>query len=167
MKDELFTKFYMTMDFCLLADRTDALPLIARWYFGEWGHEQEGNSLQKTCERIRGKLNRDKAPLHVLAVEGEQVLGVGQLKLYEMDMYPDKEHWLGGVFVRPESRGKGVASGVALKVAEVARSFGVKELFLQTERLDGGLYAQAGWTSVERAISRGDEVLVMVKTLEV
>jgi GNAT superfamily N-acetyltransferase len=82
-----------------------------------------------------------------------------------MPEYPDKEHWLGSVFVTPEHRGKSIGGLLANKVAEIAQSKGVKELYLSTERLDGGFYLRAGWTPYERTISRSDEVLVMIKTL--
>src|ERR1041384_6254418 len=98
------------MEFEFLADHPDAVPLVARWYFDQWGHRMAGNSYEKTCERIRGKLNRLRPPLHVVAVEAGAILAVAQIKLREMDIYPDKEHWLGGVFVSPDFRGKGIAT---------------------------------------------------------
>ncbi len=82
--------------------------MVARWYFDEWGHAAPGNTYELTCERIRGKLNRDRLPMHVLAVEGPDLLGVAQLNLRAMSIYPDWEHWLSCVFVRPQSRGKGI-----------------------------------------------------------
>ena len=153
------------MDFQLLADRVEAIPIIAQWYFDEWGHMVVGNSFEKSCERIRGKLNRDKPPLHMLAKEGEKVLGVAQFKLREMEIYPEREHWLGGVFVAPEARGGGIASMLSLRIAEIAQTLGATKLFLQTERLDGGLYARLGWLPLERVRYHGVEVLVMEKEL--
>ncbi|MDJ0696734.1 MAG: hypothetical protein QNJ49_16820 [Mastigocoleus sp. MO_167.B18] len=64
------------MNFEFLADRTDAIPVVAKWYFDEWGYSVPGNSIQKTVKRISGKLNRDKAPLHMLAIENEKILGL-------------------------------------------------------------------------------------------
>lgn len=155
------------VSFSFLADRPDAIPMIAKWYFEEWGHVQPGNSFEATCEKIKEKLNRDKPPLHVIATCGSDLLGVAQLKLYEMPEYPDKEFWLGSVFVAQPSRGIGIALGLCQKVSEVAKSFGIEELYLSTEHLDGGVYARAGWVPYERTTSRGDEVLVMVKKLGV
>ncbi len=151
--------------FEFLADRQDAIPIVARWYFEEWGHKVSGNSIQQTIERISGKLNRDKAPLHILAVKDEKVLGVAQLKMHEMDIYPEKVFWLGSLFVSPAFRGKGVGSAIANKIATTAEGFGVKELYLQTEALDGGLYRHLGWNLIETIVYKDVHVAVMVRQL--
>ncbi len=110
-------------------------------------------------------LNRDKIPTLILAVEQNRVLGVAQLKFREMDIYPDKEHWLGGVYVDKASRGRGVAAKLISKAIELAKSFQVQTLYLQTERLDGGLYAHLGWQPIEKAFYNGHNVLVMENKL--
>jgi GNAT superfamily N-acetyltransferase len=154
------------MHFQLLADRADAVPTVARWYFDQWGHEVLGNSFETTCERLQGQLNRDRLPLPLLALEGDTVVGVAKLKLHEMvDLYPDRQPWLGGVFVSPESRGKGVASQLALRIAAMATSLGAEQIYLQTTALDGGLYARLGWHPIEQVHHRGLDVLVMEKKL--
>jgi GNAT superfamily N-acetyltransferase len=127
-----------SLNFEFLVDKQEAIPIVAKWYFEEWGYNVPGNFIQKSIDRITSKVNREQPPLHILAVEDEKVLGVAQLKLHEMDIYPDREFWLGGLFVTPKSREKGVGLGLAKKIATIATDFGVKELYLQTEALDGG-----------------------------
>jgi GNAT superfamily N-acetyltransferase len=153
------------LNFEFLIDRQDAIPIVAGWYFEEWGHKVLGNSILQTIERISGKLNRDKAPLHILAVEEEKVLGVAQFKMYEMDIYPDKEFWLGSLFVSPAFRGQGIGSALADKIALTAKDFGVEDLHLQTEVLDGGLYRHIGWHTIETIVYKDVLVTVMVRKL--
>ena len=98
------------MEFTFLADRPEFIPLIAQWYFDEWGRTAKDNSVKKIQDRISGMLNRDKIPVHLLAIDGNELLGVAQLKIREMDIYPDKEHWLGGVFVATTARKRGLRS---------------------------------------------------------
>jgi GNAT superfamily N-acetyltransferase len=155
------------LNFEFLVDRQDAIPIVAGWYFEEWGHKVPGNSILQTIERIKGKLNCDKAPLHILAVENEKVLGVAQFKRYEMDIYPDKEFWLGSLFVSPLFRGQGVGSALANKIALTAKDFGVQDLHLQTEVLDGGLYRHIGWYLTETLVYKDVLVAVMVRKLGV
>ena len=155
------------MQFAFLADRPEAIATVARWYFDEWGHSVPGNTFDDTLARIKGKLNRDRPPIHVLAIEDDRVLGVAQLKLREMSIYPAREHWLGGVFVQPASRSRGIASALCLKAQEVAASFGIRSLYLQTERLDGGLYARLGWRGVDRVRYNEYDVLVMEHQLAI
>jgi len=153
------------LNFQFLADRQDIIPIVAGWYFEEWGHKIPSNSIPQTIERISRKLNRDQAPLHILAIEDEKVLGVAQLKLYEMDIYPDKKFWLGSLFVSPASRGRGVGSALANKIATTAEGVGVKELHLQTQALDGGLYRHIGWHLIETIVYKDVPVVVMVRKL--
>lgn len=148
-----------------LADRPQAVPLISRWYYDEWGHAMPGNSVEKITERVNGMLNRDRIPLHILAVENDEILGVAQLKIREMDIYPDKEHWLGGVFVTPQARGQGLASTLVNRALDLAKTFQVRTLYLQTEQMDGGLYAKLGWKPLEQVLYNGLNVLVMERPI--
>jgi GNAT superfamily N-acetyltransferase len=149
-----------------LADHPNAIPVIAQWYYDEWGHKVADNSYEKTCERIRGKLNRDKAPLHIIAIEDNNVMGTAQLKIREMDIYPDREYWLGSVYITPEFRGRKIASKLCDHIVDLAKSFGIRTLYLQTEKLDGGgLYARLGWKPIAKAYYNGLDVLVMEKNL--
>ncbi|MGS0728507.1 GNAT family N-acetyltransferase, partial [Shewanella sp. 0m-11] len=92
------------MKFILLADNPSALPLIAKWYSDEWGHIGEGRTTKEIELKLGNYLNRDKLPLIILAQEGEQVIAAAQLRYHEMDIYPEREHWLGGVYVDPNYR---------------------------------------------------------------
>ena len=106
-------------------------------------------------------------PVPVLAVEAEKILGVVQLKLHEMDICPERESWMGSLFVEPKYRGKGIDSALANKIVTIAADFGIKELYLQTEAVDGGLYQQLGWHSIKTVRSRGVDVTVMVRKIDV
>jgi GNAT superfamily N-acetyltransferase len=154
------------MHFEFIADRVDAIPIVAQWDFDEWGHLDANSTLEKACMMISKMLNRDRAPLMVLAIEDKIVVGAAALKPHEMlSLYPNKEPWLGTVFVHPGYRNLGIASQLALRIVELARSFGDEQLYLQTERLDGGLYARLGWKPIELVNYRGHDVLVMEKRL--
>lgn len=158
------TKLGDALCFVFLVNRQDAIPIVAKWYYEEWG-KIPGNSIQQTIERIKGKLNRDRPPFHILAIHQEKVVGVAQLKIREMSIYPEKEFWLGSLFVSPHSRGYGVGSALANQIAEIAETLGVTELYLQTEALDGGLYQHLGWELIETTVYKNVQVAVMVRKL--
>lgn len=157
----------MTIELKFLADHIDAIPTIARWYYDEWGYKVADNSYEQTYERICGKLNRDKVPLHIIAVEDDNLLGVAQVKIREMTIYPDKEYWLGSVYVSPEARGRKIASKLCEHSVNIAKSLNISKLYLQTEKIEdnGGLYAKLGWRPIERVHYNGVDVLVMEKNL--
>jgi len=153
------------MRFALLADCPEAIPQIAEWYFGQWGHLREDTSPRDFESKLQSSINHDELPLFILAIENEELMGVAELKFREMDIYPEKEHWLGGVYVPVERRGKGIASQLIRQALRKAHSLGVSTLFLQTEKSDGGLYARLGWAPVEQVNYHALDVLVMEKIL--
>ena len=153
------------MKILFLADNESAIPTVAQWYFNEWGYLDECSSLEKVTAYVQQYLNKDKIPLMMMAVTGDQIMGVVQLKYREMAIYPDKEHWLGGVYVGVEYRGNKVAEQIIIQLIKVAQSLGVQTLYLQTEDLSGGLYHRLGWTPVEQVNNKGVDVLVMEKHL--
>jgi GNAT superfamily N-acetyltransferase len=162
------------MKFIFLADRPEMAPAVAKWYFDQWGHLAPEGSEQKIFERIRNSIHRDKAPLMILAIDEKtqngdahhgEVMGCAELKIREMTLYPEFEFWLGGVYVTSKYRGHGVASAIATKIYELAESFGVERIYLQTEQLNGGLYAKLGWEKLWQVNYRGVDVAVMEKKL--
>jgi len=157
----------MSLTFAYLADRPEAVPLVAQWWHDEWGHLAPGETVEELISRVNGLLSRDTCPISVVAVLENTIAGVAALKLQEMfELYPDKQFWLGNVFVAPEFRGRGIGSALARKVVEIARAKGIQALHLQTESLNGGLYAKLGWERIEQVHYRGYDALVMVKRLE-
>jgi GNAT superfamily N-acetyltransferase len=104
--------------------------------------------------------------MHIVAIEGTVAVGFVVLKLHEMDSYPDREHWLGSLFVPASERGRGIGGALIEEVILRCKEHGVILLSLQTERLDGGLYRRYGWEDVERTDSRGDQVLLMEREID-
>ena len=155
------------MELEYLANNKKAIPILANWYFEEWGHLEKGNTLDKVTEKLHSYLNTDKVPLIILAIEEKEILGAAQLKYREMDIYPDKEHWLGGVYVSKKHRGNKIAEQVIHKVVSIATKLMVYKIYLQTEDLSGGMYCRLGWQPIEQVNYRGLDVLVMEKQIGV
>lgn len=149
----------------LLTDCPEALEIISQWYLDEWGYISEVGTMEKSMNNTRKYLNADKVPLMMVGLEDGKAIGAAQLKFHEMPQYPEKEHWLGGVYVTKPHRGKGVAEKIILALIEQAKTLKVPTLYLQTESLDGGLYARMGWQPIEQVNNQGIEVLVMEKSL--
>lgn len=154
------------MRFTLLADCPEAIPKIASWYFDQWGYLHPDSRLKDMESKLQGSLNHYELPLLILAFEQEELVGVAQLKFHEMDIFPEMEHWLGGLYVPLEHRGKGIAAKIIQQALRIARTLDIPALFLQTEALGGGLYSNLGWVPVTQAKNCGLDVLVMEKTLD-
>jgi len=156
----------MTTEFAYLADYPSAVPLVAGWLFDEWGHERPGLTRDVAVANLQARLSRDTIPIQVVAVDNSAVVGVAILKPHELQhRYPNWLHWLGSVFVVQERRGRGLATALCRHVEQVAVQLGVPKLHLQTEHLDGGLYARLGFQPIETVHEHNHEVLVMAKSL--
>ena len=152
------------LEFSYLADRPDAIQTIGQWYFERWGYLLDGETPASSVDRLQSFLNRDKIPFVLVATCQGTVVGAAQLKYREMaDLFPSYEHWLGGVYVAREHRGQGFGSQIAEQIATVAPGCGVETLYLQTEAMDGGLYAPLGWQPVTQVAHHGLQVLVMAR----
>jgi len=154
----------MTIDY--LADYPHLIPTVAQWYHDEWGWYMPDKTLEEGIKNLEQTyLNKDQVPLMFVAHTDGKPQGVVQLKYHEMTIYPEKEHWLGGVYVAATHRGNGIARQKILQLLEKAKALGVNTLYLQTENLSGGLYRQLGWEPLEQVNYHGVEVLVMEKQL--
>ncbi len=153
------------LNIVFLADLPELLPEVAQWYFDEWGHFLEDPSTNSFIPRLQGCLNKDSFPLVILALKNGELLGAAQIKLHQMSIYPDKEHWLAGVYVKPTHRGKNISSALLNELDSIAIKLGVKKLHLQTEHLNGGLYSRFGWQPEEVVNYRNTDVMVMSKNL--
>lgn len=152
------------MEFRMLpADAPERMQL-AQWYHAQWGREA-GLSLEQELQRLNLPQNAGGFPHLMAAFDGGQLVGAVQLKRREMQAFPQYEHWLGSVFVADSHRGRGLAGGLVEQAAAQAVRMGVTDLYLQTEALDGGLYARLGWKPLQEADNRSLRVLVMVRRL--
>ena len=150
------------MELVLLADHPASAEKVARWYFEQWGSAVPGRTLEQVIAKVSRCVSRETAPMLVLARDGGEIVGAAELKTHEMDIFPDYEFWIGGVYVDESRRGQGIASLLVSEVLSRAKDAGIKQLHLQTEDLSGGLYARHGFEPIEEVTYKGNRVLVMV-----
>ena len=137
---------------------------LAQWYHVEWGQDA-GLTVEQELQRLNPPQDAEGFPHLIAAFDDGQVVGAVQLKRREMQAFPQYEHWLGSVFVADSHRGRGLAGALVEQAAAQAVRMGVSDLYLQTEALDGGLYARLGWKPLQEADNRSYRVLVMVRRL--
>ncbi|MEM6794254.1 MAG: GNAT family N-acetyltransferase [Acidobacteriota bacterium] len=155
----------VTLD--LLVHHPAALPTVARWHFEEWASVDPEMSVERVRrEKIEPLLNSEGTPFMIVALDAAGApLGTAGVKLREMDRFPEREHWLSGVYVAGRSRGQGLGSLLIEDCLRRARLAGIETLHLQTEHLDGGLYRQHGFEPVETVDGGGYRALVMSRRL--
>ncbi|MCB1671352.1 MAG: GNAT family N-acetyltransferase [Gammaproteobacteria bacterium] len=154
----------MKLEFENLADRPRDIPRVVAWWHTVWGERM--GEIEVFTDKLLATLGGEQLPLTLVAVANGEPVGTAALKDHEMlDVFPGYQYWMGSVYVRPEWRERGVASQLAGHIIELAGTRGLPHLYLQTVHPQGGLYARLGWEPVERLLYRGDETLVMKKSM--
>ena len=147
-----------------LVERPDLAVQVATWGFGEWGHLNPEETLEKRIIRIRGKMNVDRVPVAFVALgDDDGITGTASLIFDDLEGDP-RNPWLASVIVPSEHRKKGIASALVRTVESAARRLGYDRLYLFTSTVPD-LYAGLGWRSLERLDYRGENIQVMDKTL--
>lgn len=155
----------MALKFSYLADSPELVPQIIRWWHSSWA-DRMGPDLARSEQQLRENLSVDSLPLHIVAFVDGEAAGSAALKEQELgSLYPDRQNWLGSVFVAEAFRGRGIASALSRQVIVLAKARLMRRLHLQTTSLDGGLYARLGWQPVERFEYRGEQTLLMQRPL--
>jgi GNAT superfamily N-acetyltransferase len=155
----------MDLTFPLLVDRPSEIPRIAKWWSGEWGLPVRNASFDDYVREL-ATLTADALPLHVLAESEGSPVGVATLRFKESHAaVAGRSYWLSGVYVEPALRGMGIASALCGQIETVARTRAIVDLYLETERLDGGLYRRLGWRPLRQMCQDDVAFLVMLKRL--
>ena len=147
-----------------LADHPHHAETIARWVFEEWGSLRPDLTLAKVTADFRDRAVKDRIPLALIAIQGDEVIGCMNLKESEELTLPGLSPWIGAVYVRPDRRGMGIGAELIRAAEAVARSLGVSMLYLSATDAEG-FYERLGWKVHARCLSQGEEVAVMVRQL--
>jgi predicted N-acetyltransferase YhbS len=156
----------MNVEISYLADCPDLVGLLATWFHREWGQRNPKLTVDFLAKELEERLNRNRVPLTLVAFSGGEPIGSASLKIREMEIYPQYQHWLGSVYVLPEHRNQGVGTQMVRQVIAEAKRLSVSELYLYTyNRNREAFYARFGWQSLARPFYHGREVVVMKRTM--
>ena len=115
--------------------------------------------------KVPGALEPRHAANRLAAHEAGQAIGTASLRASDLPGREELSPWLGGVYVAPAFRGRGIASALCRTVEERAAALGHDRLYLFT--LDQqALYQRLGWRAIERTSWRGRAIDLMVKALD-
>jgi len=149
-----------------LADQPELLPVLADWFYDEWGRNDPGSSREKMSKTLGDYLNRNRIPLATVRLRGSLPIASASLKIREMEPHPQFTHWLGGVYVHPDFRQQGIGSHLVDYSADLAKKLKVSQLYLYT-RDHENFYTRLGWQEIERPIYQGRVAIIMRRNLSV
>jgi GNAT superfamily N-acetyltransferase len=109
-------------------------------------------------------MNADRIPMTIIALDDGEPIGTAALTDHDMETHRELSPWLGGVYVVPSARGRGVARALVGDVIDRAAAFGVPVLYLYTNGAEG-LYQKLDWRILSREPYMGRDVKIMVRHL--
>ncbi len=155
----------MSLQIEALADHPQHVPTLAAWFYEQWRwFLPPESSADAIAAKFRTHLNRDAAPLALIALKEGELLGSASLRVNDMDIFTELTPWLGGVYVAPPHRRRGVGTQLVRAVEQKARDLGHRSLHLFTFD-QAPLYSSLGWQVLKRVEYHGHPVVVMHKAL--
>lgn len=145
-----------------LLDCQEHIGVLAELLYQEIGrHWVPGASIERANDRLLTHLNRDQMPLALVALDGDNPVGMACLR--ETDgIKPGVCPWLGSLVVNPEYRARGVGQKLIDAVKSQARQFGHETLYLLAfDPTIPGWYEKLGWQDLGYDELLGHRVTVM------
>lgn len=122
------------------------LTVMTRWMYEWWG-EKEGYCIEEIAHMMAHSVNTMRLPQTYTIWLENQLVGMYQFSLHDLDCRPDLYPWLCNVYLIPEVRGKGILYEVMAQVKQSMIQMGWSNLYLFTTHT--GLYEKLGWQFIE------------------
>lgn len=128
----------------LLADHPQYIPTLVGGLIAAWREPDTFDRHEARIRKLNTHLNRTSLPLALVGHDGSNPLGIVCLRETDLDGYHQLGPWLGGLFVFPEARKRGIGSQLCAAAEHQALKLGISQLYLFT--LDqGNIYRRLGW----------------------
>lgn len=137
------------MEISFLADHPEFIATLAPWLTEYWRPLLPLDTLETRVKKLKTHLNDSKLPIAWVAHSGVEVYGTAALRIHDLPDYPDLTPWLGGVYVAPQYRRRGIGENLCTVVEQYASDIlGVDTLYLFT--LDKqAWYRHLGWSTLQ------------------
>lgn len=155
------------MQITYLATYPQFIPELADLLYAEWLdlYQAAGLTLDDLTAALHARAVTDQLPLTLIAVEHDQLLGAGSIKLDEAGTREGLSPWLGGIYVKASQRGRGLGAQIVTALEDKARALGVPALYLSADTAEH-FYLRLGWQVLDRVESLGvRNVALMTKSL--
>lgn len=125
----------------LKKEDTHYITKICSWFYNWWG-KQEGFSINKMQAYVLNSMCENRIPQTYILLADEELIGVYQLSVTDLDVRPDIYPWLINVYIEKPHRGKGYLNLLMASAKENCKRLGIARVFLYTTH--EGLYERYG-----------------------
>jgi GNAT superfamily N-acetyltransferase len=128
----------------LLADHAEAIATLAEWYLLEWEPYYGEDGPGDVWADLKSRCNRKKAPIGLVAMEGNRVCGTIAL---DGDVTTKLVPSVIGLLVGNQYRRRGIATALLGSAENLARDLGYNQLYVSTTVLADFL-ERMGWRAI-------------------
>lgn len=150
------------MQISYLADRPELASQLILGLLEHWRYVFPDHTAADRAARFLAHQNYETLPIAWIAHEGNNALGTAALRTHDLESREDLSPWLGGVFVQPQYRGRGIATALCKTVEKKAASMDISRLYLFTHG-EESLYERMGWEPQETTLWHGHLCTIMSK----
>lgn len=143
-----------------LINYTHLIPEIAQLKFDHYRRFAPEIQLIDVQKNLEKDLVETRSPIALVVIENNSYVGSISLRINDMESYSHLTPWLGGLFVHPSMRKKGIGSLLISKIIQLAKDLGYAKLYLYTsDKADW--YSKLGWKTVEHTLLKNSPVTIM------
>lgn len=142
-----------------LADNPQYVDTLGRWFYDEWKPYYCNRTLLDVTESIRARAQK-QIPFALVAIDSEGLLGTVSLKHDDLEGV-EYSPWLAGLYVRKDSREKGVGTQLVHTCLDQAKHLGLRRVFLWTPSARA-FFERLGWRQVAERDHCGTVITIMV-----
>jgi predicted N-acetyltransferase YhbS len=147
------------MEIGFLKDHQRWIPVIAEWFYREWGWFYPDLG-------FRARIHRNRLPLALVALDQGKVVGTVSLKIHDMDTRPQYSPWLASLYVCAQCRVQGVGRILLNAGIKEAQRLDLGQLYLYTlNRRHVPFYTAEGWSFHEHTIYKNTDVFIVHRML--
>ena len=146
-----------------LSECPEHLLAVGSWIYEQWW-KRSNNSVEVVLRWLRCHTEKDRVPFTVVALA--EVNPIGSCSVIESDCVhrPQYTPWVAAVYVKPEFRARGVASGILREAARIAARAPVEGLYIDCLEKTAPVYEKSGWRILEREVGDKDSVVMFRST---
>ncbi|MCO7188435.1 MULTISPECIES: GNAT family N-acetyltransferase [unclassified Pseudoalteromonas] len=124
-------------------DHSD-IEVIANWYYQQWDSKDPHATVQSVVDKISSSDSRTGFAAYI----DNELVGAGEIKQQIDSHYSGNLHWLDGVYVPTEHRGKGISTALIEFAIAKAAKLKLPALHLRCEAHLVKLYESHGFSVV-------------------
>jgi len=140
-----------------LADHPKHVHTLADWFRAEWLGYYASRTHDDVAAELSLDQNRNRIPIRLVAFDGDELAGCIVLRQIVLSTQPDYSPGLGGLYVHPPYRMRGIGAELVLAGMQLATRLGYPVIYTTTNTASG-IIERLGWERMESVVHHGEEL---------